>query len=79
MLINCVSYYLFFVSSIKTFFVLFRCKHVSNFNEIVCSIFLINILRYGWIWRRNNWASSRRTDLQSWHIINEVYLLILSH
>jgi hypothetical protein len=75
MLINCVTNNIFFVSSVSSLLVFFWGKHISNFQEIVLSIFLICILRNRRIRRRNNGTWSWRTNWQSWNVL--IYQLML--
>jgi len=69
MLVNCVSNDLFFLSSVRSIFELFGGEHVSDFNEVVLSIFLVNVLRNRRIWGRDNWSSRRWATWQSRNVL----------
>lgn len=79
MLINSVSNNIFFLSSVSCLLVFLWSEHISDFQEIVLSIFLISILRNWWVWGWDDGTWSRRTSWQSWNVLIDQLLLLSIH
>jgi hypothetical protein len=79
MLVNSVSNNIFFVSSVSSLLVFLWGEHISDFQEIVLSIFLISILRNRRIWGWNYGTWSWRTNLLSLHVLINQLLLLSIH